>query len=311
MAAATRAPSQRKRAAKTDDEDGVSEFMSSSKNHKSDEAFNNRLNTMKTKATATVKQEAQNACENHLYTNEIDTSMCGQQRIIIVFSRNEDGERENHMLKWQGASMQLSEYLKQEARRKGEHDPKGLGKFGAIYGGAEQGPGAYRSVNMKFLPPDLSTILNPYTWYFFSYQGDLTTILKKLLQWFVKAGVPHSVFSHEINTEQVDALAKATLGPVLDIPDVKVTSLVLTFSTYHQAASRRACPAACLRTKSPRSERARTPRRHWAQSTTSPTSTYPLSSRTCPPALKTIPRYPSILPARFYRSTFIAHFKLF
>jgi hypothetical protein len=66
MAAATRTPSHKKRGAKPDDEDGLGEFMSNSKNHKCDDAFNDRLNTMKKKATATVKQEAQNTCEKHL-----------------------------------------------------------------------------------------------------------------------------------------------------------------------------------------------------------------------------------------------------
>ena len=83
---------------------------------------------------------------------------------------------------------------------------------------------------MMRVPDNLATIFNPYAWYFFDYQGDLATILKKLLQWFVKAGVPHALLGHEITTEQVDALPKANMGadaPCLSsIPGVLVTSQV-------------------------------------------------------------------------------------
>ena len=103
---------------------------------------------------------------------------------------------------------------------------KCLGKFGALYAGAEQGPGAYHGVNMTRVPDNLATICNPYTWYFFDYQGDLATNLKKLLQWFVKAGVPHTLLGHETTTEQAGALSKANMGAVLSIPIVSVTSQV-------------------------------------------------------------------------------------
>ena len=46
-----------------------------------------------------------------------------------------------------------------------------------------------------------------------------------MLAWLVKARVNHTVACHEITAEQVDALAKAAAGCVLDIPDMQVVSL--------------------------------------------------------------------------------------
>jgi hypothetical protein len=83
-------------------------------------------------------------------------------------------------------------------------------------------PTTARTHEEKF--QEIGTVLEP-DWCFLSEQDDLATILNKL-QWVVKAGVPHAVSCHEITTHRVYALAKATMGTVLDIPDIAVASLL-------------------------------------------------------------------------------------
>ena len=227
--ASTRSPSHMKRPAALNSDVGgdVDEFTPNAKNHKpNDETFGNRLDILK-KRYSKVKEDGQSSCEKHVYTNLSDSSICGLQRPVVIYYRDMDGANENVMVKWKGHTRHLGEYLKYVACQEGVCGAKGLGAFGALYAGAEQGPGAYHGVNMKHASQGIDAVLEPCCWYFLSEQGDLATIFKKLSQWFVKAGsTTPSLATRSPQTKSTRSPRRTwALGSVIDIPDTPATSL--------------------------------------------------------------------------------------